>query len=41
MLSGAYSLPQKDIMGWIGMERYSLNSIVSILQNKLEKKQNI
>jgi 4-hydroxy 2-oxovalerate aldolase len=40
MLSGAYSLPQKDIMGWIGMERYSLNSIISILQNKLEKKLN-
>lgn len=34
MFSGAYSLPQKDVMEWIGLNRYSLNSIINALNNK-------
>jgi 4-hydroxy 2-oxovalerate aldolase len=34
MFSGAYSLPQKDVMEWVGMNRYSLNSILNALNNK-------
>lgn len=34
MFSGAHSLPQKDVMGWVGMNRYSLNSILNALNNK-------
>ena len=34
MLSGAYSLPQKDVMEWIGMNRYPMASIVNALNNK-------
>lgn len=34
MFSGANSLPQKDVMEWVGMNRYSLNSILNALNNK-------
>ena len=34
MFSGAYSLPQKDVMDWVGMNRYSLPSILNALNNK-------
>ena len=34
MFSGAHSLPQKDVMEWVGMNRYSLNSIINALNNK-------
>ena len=31
MCSGANSLPQKEVMDWVGMNRYSLNSILNAL----------
>ena len=34
MFSGAFSLPQKQVMEWIGMNRYPISSIVNALQNK-------
>ena len=34
MFSGAHSLPQKDVMEWVGMNRYSLNSILNALNNR-------
>jgi 4-hydroxy 2-oxovalerate aldolase len=34
MFSGAYSLPQKEVMEWLGMNRYSLSSILNALNNK-------
>lgn len=34
MFSGAHSLPQKDVMEWIGTNRYSLSSILKALNNK-------
>ncbi|KGL64362.1 4-hydroxy-2-oxovalerate aldolase [Polaribacter sp. Hel1_85] len=34
MFSGAHSLPQKDVMEWVGMNRYSLSSILNALNNK-------
>ena len=34
MFSGANSLPQKDVMEWVGMNRYSLSSILNALNNK-------
>lgn len=34
MFSGAYSLPQKQVMEWVGMNRYPIASIVNALQNK-------
>jgi 4-hydroxy 2-oxovalerate aldolase len=34
MFSGAYSLPQKQVMEWIGMNRYPVASIVNALHNK-------
>ena len=34
MFSGANSLPQKEVMDWVGMNRYSLNSILNALNNK-------
>jgi len=34
MFSGAYSLPQKEVMEWVGMNRYTLNSIINALNNK-------
>jgi 4-hydroxy 2-oxovalerate aldolase len=42
MFSGAHSLPQKDVMDWVGMNRYSLSSILNALHNqKLTVKDNI
>jgi len=32
--SGAYSLPQKQVMEWVGMNRYPIASIVNALNNK-------
>jgi 4-hydroxy 2-oxovalerate aldolase len=34
MFSGAYSLPQKQVMEWVGMNRYPVASIVNALHNK-------
>lgn len=34
MVSGAYSLPQKDVMDWVGKRFYSFNSIIRALQNQ-------
>jgi 4-hydroxy 2-oxovalerate aldolase len=34
MVSGANSLPQKDVMDWVGKRYYSFNSIIRALQNK-------
>ena len=33
MFSGAYSLPQKQVMEWVGMNRYPIASIVNALHN--------
>ena len=37
MLSGAHSLPQKDVMDWVSNRIYSFNSIVRALDNKKKK----
>ncbi|WP_421995223.1 hypothetical protein [Roseococcus sp.] len=34
MLSGANNLPQKDVMNWIGKNRYSVHSIIQALQRQ-------
>jgi len=34
MISGAYSLPQKDVMSWISKRRYTTESIINALQNR-------
>lgn len=34
MISGAYSLPQKDVMSWISKNRYTTESIINALQNQ-------
>jgi 4-hydroxy 2-oxovalerate aldolase len=34
MVSGANSLPQKDVMEWVGKRYYSFNSIIRALQNQ-------
>jgi len=34
MVSGALSLPQKDVMSWISKRSYSINSIIMALQNQ-------
>ncbi len=36
MVSGALSQPQKDVMSWISKRTYSINSIITTLQNKNE-----
>lgn len=36
MVSGANSLPQKDVMEWVGKRFYSFNSIIRALNNKSE-----
>lgn len=36
MFSGAFSLPQKQVMEWVGMNRYSLSSILNALNNQKE-----
>lgn len=37
MVSGANSLPQKDVMNWVGKNRYSIDSIITALKNKKDK----
>lgn len=34
MVSGANSLPQKDVMEWVSKNRYSLGTIINALQNQ-------
>lgn len=34
MFSGAFSLPQKQVMEWVGMNRYPLGSIINALNNQ-------
>ncbi|MEM9363417.1 MAG: aldolase catalytic domain-containing protein [Bacteroidota bacterium] len=34
MFSGANSLPQKDVMDWLGLNRYPLSNIITALSNK-------
>jgi len=34
MVSGAHSLPQKDVMDWVGKRYFSFNSIIRALQNQ-------
>lgn len=34
IFSGAFSLPQKQVMEWVGMNRYSLGNIVNALKNQ-------
>lgn len=34
MISGAYSLPQKEVMSWIAKRRYTTESIINALQNR-------
>lgn len=42
MFSGAKSLPQKQVMEWVGMNRYPLGSIINALNNqKQEVKDNL
>lgn len=36
MFSGAKSLPQKQVMEWVGMNRYPLGSIINALNNQKE-----
>ncbi|MFX1702581.1 4-hydroxy 2-oxovalerate aldolase [Chitinophaga ginsengisegetis] len=36
MVSGANSLPQKDVMEWVGKNRYSISTIVNALNNQKE-----
>ncbi|UII34300.1 aldolase catalytic domain-containing protein [Fulvivirga ulvae] len=37
MISGAYSLPQKDVMSWISKKRYSTSNIINALNNRINK----
>jgi 4-hydroxy 2-oxovalerate aldolase len=37
MISGSNSLPQKDVMDWVGARYYSFNSIIQALQNQKNK----
>jgi len=39
MVSGANSLPQKDVMEWVTKRFYSINSIIRALQNQKDKVQ--
>ena len=36
MFSGAFSLPQKQVMEWVGMNRYPLVNIINALNNQKE-----
>ncbi len=36
MFSGAYSLSQKQVMEWVGLNRYSISSILNALHNQKE-----
>ncbi len=37
MFSGANSLPQKQVMEWVGMNRYSLDTIINALSNQKQE----
>lgn len=37
MISGAFSLPQAEVMSWISKHRYTVDSIVNALQNRKDK----
>lgn len=37
MISGAYSLQQKEVMSWISKKRFTTESIINALQNKKNK----
>lgn len=37
MVSGANSLPQKEVMDWVGKRYYSINSIIRALHNQKDK----
>ncbi len=37
MISGAYALPQKEVMSWISKRRYTTEGIINALQNKKNK----
>ena len=37
MISGAYSLPQAEVMSWMMKHRYTIHSIVMALQNKKDQ----
>ncbi len=37
MVSGANSLPQKEVMNWIGKNRYPIESIITALKNRKDK----
>ena len=39
MVSGANSLPQKEVMDWVGKRYYSINSIIRALNNQKDKVQ--
>jgi 4-hydroxy 2-oxovalerate aldolase len=39
MVSGANSLPQKDVMDWVGKRYYSINSIIRALYHQKNKSQ--
>lgn len=42
MFSGAHSLGQKQVMDWVGLNRYSISSILNALNNQKElKKDNV
>ena len=42
MFSGAHSLPQKQVMEWVGLNRYPISSILNALKNRKElRKDNI
>jgi 4-hydroxy 2-oxovalerate aldolase len=37
MISGAYSLPQKDVMDWMGKRRYTISGIVQAMTHNQQK----
>lgn len=41
MVSGAYSLPQKDVMNWMSKRRYSISGIVNALQEQVKDNESI
>jgi 4-hydroxy 2-oxovalerate aldolase len=40
IISGAYSLPQSEVMSWISKKRYTTRSIINTLQNQKEPQPN-
>tara|TARA_Y100000816_G_scaffold269835_1_gene233095 strand:- start:2644 stop:4215 length:1572 start_codon:yes stop_codon:yes gene_type:complete len=41
MVSGANSLPQKDVMDWISSRAYSINSIIQALKNEVNNSKEV